>query len=111
MPDHDALLAASEAQGQEARKVASIRLSRRMVDVLIEIADGATNLEVAERLGISLDTVKVHLVRLYRALGATGRQDAVQVGYRAGFLHACPTCCRPRVAPQTVANDQRQEQP
>lgn len=86
-------------------------LSVREVDVLFELADGATNPEIAERLGITVSTVKTHLKRVCEALGASDRHAAVQAGYRAGLLHACPTCRRPRNTPGAPArNDQHQEQ-
>lgn len=86
-------------------------LSVREVDILIELADDASNAVIAERLGVTVSTVKTHLKRLYRVLGVSDRHAAVQVGYREEFLHACPTCRRPRSTPgASVANSQHQEQ-
>lgn len=86
-------------------------LSVREVDVLIELADGATNPVIAERLGITVSTAKTHVRRLCAALGVSDRHAAVEAGYRAGLLHACPTCRRPRSTPGGPArNDQHQEQ-
>lgn len=55
-------------------------LSPRQADVLDGLMRGQTNLEIGERLGIALPTVKVHVRALLRALGARNRTEAALLG-------------------------------
>lgn len=61
-------------------------VSVRELEVLRLVADGLSNEAIAHRLGVSVDTVKSHTVRLYRRLGARDRANAVDVGWRRGLL-------------------------
>lgn len=51
-------------------------LTRRELEVLQHLASGASNLDIAERLGVSVATVKTHVKGLLRKLGAANRADA-----------------------------------
>ncbi|UNO39356.1 helix-turn-helix transcriptional regulator [Streptomyces sp. MST-110588] len=62
------------------------RLSPREVDVLACVASGATNAEVAERLGLRPETVKSYLRSAMRKLGARTRLQAVVAARRTGLL-------------------------
>lgn len=53
------------------------RLPPRQREVLGLLAEGRTNKEIAQRLGISPATVKIHVARLTSWLGAVNRTDAV----------------------------------
>jgi DNA-binding NarL/FixJ family response regulator len=61
-------------------------LSEREREVLEEVASGATNREIAERLFLSPHTVKEHTSSLYRKLGVRNRAEAVQKAQRLGLL-------------------------
>jgi two-component system response regulator DesR len=61
-------------------------LSDREREVLQEVASGATNREIAERLFLSPHTVKEHTSSLYRKLGVRNRAEAVQKAQRLGLL-------------------------
>jgi DNA-binding CsgD family transcriptional regulator len=59
----------------------------REIDVLMLLSEGASNKEIAARLGISPHTVKFHVGRLIDKLDATGRTDAVAQAARIGVIH------------------------
>ncbi|MFI5792994.1 response regulator [Streptomyces sp. NPDC051677] len=61
-------------------------LSGREVEVVRLLADGLSNRSIAEALFLSEATVKTHLVRLYRKLGADNRAAAVSEAVRRGLL-------------------------
>src|SRR6266481_1752080 len=52
-------------------------LTRREIDVLQHVAGGNRNRDIAERLFISEETVKVHVKHIMEKLGATDRTEAV----------------------------------
>ena len=61
-------------------------LTQREVEVLREVADGNRNREIAERLFISEETVKVHIKHIMEKLGANDRTQAVAIGVRRGII-------------------------
>lgn len=61
-------------------------LSQREIDVLQLVADGRSNREVGEQLGLSALTVKSHLARIARKLGTGDRAEMVIIALRAGLL-------------------------
>lgn len=61
-------------------------LTRREVEVLAEIAGGATNAEIAQHLFIAESTVKTHVKSLLAKLGARDRVALVLVAQRAGVV-------------------------
>jgi len=52
------------------------RLTARQSEILLALKDGATNKEIARRLGILESTVKVHLKLAYRQLQVKNRTQA-----------------------------------
>jgi len=62
-------------------------LSGREVDVLRNVATGNRNRDIAEKLFIAEETVKVHLKHILRKLGASDRTQAVAIGVRRGIIH------------------------
>ncbi|HWA59990.1 MAG TPA: helix-turn-helix transcriptional regulator, partial [Caulobacteraceae bacterium] len=54
------------------------RLSARQVEVLSEMARGLTNKEIADALGISIGTVKVHVHAILEATGSRNRIEAAR---------------------------------
>jgi DNA-binding CsgD family transcriptional regulator len=65
---------------RDSAKVASLGLTPRELEILELIALGLSNREIAERSGISENTVKSHSSRVFDKLGARRRTQAVQVG-------------------------------
>lgn len=53
------------------------RLSKRQRQVLMELMKGRTNKEIADRLGISLATAKLHVQAILAEAGARNRTEAV----------------------------------
>ena len=53
------------------------RLRERQIEMLRLAAAGGTNASIGRQLWVSEDTVKTHLSRAYKALGATDRGHAV----------------------------------
>lgn len=62
------------------------QLARREMQVLDGISEGLSDPEIAERIGISPDTVRSHVKSILRKLEANGRTNAVMVACRAGLL-------------------------
>lgn len=63
-------------------------LSEREIEVLHKIAEGCTNREIAERLYLSLNTVKAHTRNIYGKLGVHNRTTAVARARALGILPA-----------------------
>lgn len=61
----------------DAKTPAPLLLTARELEVLKCISAGRTNKEVAERLCISMATVKTHLINIYGKLGVSNRLQAV----------------------------------
>ena len=61
-------------------------LSPRETDVLRLVADGIGNAEIAERLHISLGTVKGHVADILEKLAASDRAHAAVTALRCGYL-------------------------
>jgi DNA-binding NarL/FixJ family response regulator len=67
-------------QGSDAPKTQGWRFSPRERQIVSLLASGCSNQEIANRLGLRLQTVKNHLSRVYRKLGVPNRvQLAVRV--------------------------------
>ena len=62
------------------------RLSKRQKQLLIMLDEGLSNRDIAERLGISEHTVKVHLWRLFRRLGVKSRTQTLHYARMNGLL-------------------------
>ena len=76
-------IAPSEASSPTAAAVRSLGLSPRELDILDRLAAGESNKEIARRLGISPNTVKTHIARVYDKLAVQRRVQAVE---KARFL-------------------------
>ena len=61
------------------------RITRRELEVLALIAHGYSTAEIARALWITEDTVKTHVRRFLRRLGARTRAHAVAIVFREGL--------------------------
>jgi LuxR family maltose regulon positive regulatory protein len=77
-------VAPSKTQAPESKLVEP--LSAREIEVLQLIAEGLTNQEIADRLYLSMHTVKAHARNIYGKLGAHHRTEAVARARAWGIL-------------------------
>jgi DNA-binding NarL/FixJ family response regulator len=61
-------------------------LTVREVEVLRHIAGGNRNRDIADKLFITEETVKVHIKHIMEKLGASDRTQAVAIGVRRGII-------------------------
>ncbi len=74
---------ASAGRSAEAGDVA---LTDREEEVLVAVASGATNTEIATDLHLSVSTVKVHVASLLTKLGARNRVELAAWAFRTGRI-------------------------
>jgi len=63
-----------------------IALTEREYEVLMGVAEGERNKEIAYRLGITERTIKAHLTNIYNKLGVDSRAAAIAEAMRRGLL-------------------------
>jgi len=71
---------------QLAEHMSDEDLTPREVEVLSQIAGGNRNRDIAEKLFITEETVKVHIKHIMEKLGASDRTQAVAIGVRRGII-------------------------
>ena len=71
---------------QLAEHLSDETLTEREIEVLREVAGGNRNRNIAEKLFISEETVKVHIKHIMEKLGASDRTQAVAIGVRRGII-------------------------
>src|SRR6185295_5965099 len=77
---------ASELAAQLAEHLGEEALTPREIEVLRHIAGGNRNRDIAERLFISEETIKVHIKHIMEKLGASDRTQAVAIAVRRGII-------------------------
>jgi DNA-binding NarL/FixJ family response regulator len=75
-----------EVASELAQHAMDEALTDREIEVLRQIAAGCSNKVVADRLGISEDTVKGHVRSILSKLNASDRTHAVTIAMKRGFL-------------------------
>jgi len=71
---------------QLAEHLSDEDLTAREIEVLSQIAGGNRNRDIAEKLFITEETVKVHIKHIMEKLGASDRTQAVAIGLRRGII-------------------------
>lgn len=78
---------APEVAQELSLRLADEALSPREVDVITQVAAGGANKQVADRLGVSEETIKTHMKSILVKLGASDRLQAVVIAMRRGILN------------------------
>jgi DNA-binding NarL/FixJ family response regulator len=63
------------------------RLTERELEVLQLVARGLSNKQVADVIGRTEETVKIHLKNIYAKMGVADRTEAVTLALRRGLIH------------------------
>ncbi len=72
-----------EVNREEAKKAS---LSDRELEVLTHLVQGHSNQEIADKLFVSLNTIKTHLASIYGKLGVSRRTQAIQKAKELSIL-------------------------
>jgi NarL family two-component system response regulator LiaR len=67
-------------------EVRKLNLSKRELEVLQLMAEGLSNLEIASRLFVSLNTVKTHSAQIFEKMEVKRRTQAVEMGKRLSII-------------------------
>lgn len=79
-------------------------LSKREMDVVRSLAEGLTNREIAERLGLSQHTIKNYLFRVYDKLGVSSRLELL-------FMALTQPGSKPSVVARDTSDPGQADQP
>lgn len=82
---HNAFVAAVRTHPRARRATAPL-LTETERSVLAQLPSGRTTRQIAETLGVSMNTVKTHLRRIYTKFGTSSRAGTMQYARRAGLL-------------------------
>ena len=63
-----------------------LKLSKRQQQLIVMLDQGLSNRDIAQELGISEHTVKVHLWRLFRRIGVKSRTQTLHYARSHGML-------------------------
>lgn len=80
------LLATLLPEAPPADDVLKAQLTRRELEVLAAMADGASNKAIARQLGISFHTAKFHVAAILAKLDADSRTEAVAKAAQSGLV-------------------------
>jgi DNA-binding NarL/FixJ family response regulator len=76
----------AEVAADFAEHLSDEALTERELEVLSLIAAGNRNRDIAKRLLVSEETVKVHIRHIREKLGASGRTPVVTIAVRRGII-------------------------
>lgn len=61
-------------------------MTPRQIQILVMAANGFSNQEIGDELGVSFETVKTHVKHLLLKLNARNKAHAVTMGFQRGYL-------------------------
>ena len=77
----------SEEIRNTIRSISTIpELSQRKVEILTLVAKGLSNKKIAEIVGVTSETVKDHVAKILKAIGASTRAEAVSMAINLGLI-------------------------
>ena len=79
-------LAGQSREEERAARASIEQLTRREMQVLQSLAEGLTNREIAERLHMSVDTERTHMMNILSKLGVHSRLQALLFAARYGLI-------------------------
>ena len=94
-------LVAFARQSRWQRHIKATILSPRELEILGWIADGSSNKEIAQRLCLSLYTVKNHVHNILEKMQVSDRREAVRFAVAQGWLGVASLLGRNRGLPDT----------
>jgi DNA-binding NarL/FixJ family response regulator len=77
----------ARVSGSADEKRQKFELSDREADVLKLVVDGLGNQEIADRLFVSLETVKTHMTHILQKLSVSDRTQAAVKALKEGIVH------------------------
>lgn len=78
-------MAGQHREAKRASEQAIARLTRREREVLLALAEGLSDREIAQRLFVSKETVHTHMVNLLGKLGVESRMQALIFALKSGL--------------------------
>jgi two-component system NarL family response regulator len=75
---------------QLAARMQAPKLTKRETDVIKLMAAGKSNKEIGASIKVTEGTVKVHIGRILKKLGARGRTEAIRMALERGIVHLTP---------------------
>ncbi len=86
-----ARLATLSGEVQRSSRIEALKLTPREMETLLLIAEGLSNRKVADRLSLSIYTVKNHVHHILEKLHVSSREEAVQYAYERCWLPSRPS--------------------
>lgn len=83
--------------------VGGLPLSRREQEVVLGVAEGLSNREIAARLGLTEHTVKNYLFRIFDKLGVSSRVEVVLYAFNMNSTPAPPRATAPASGSKTFS--------
>jgi ATP/maltotriose-dependent transcriptional regulator MalT len=76
----------SGEEKEDSNAIHSELLSKRELQILLKVSEGCTDIELADKVFLSVNTVKWHLRNIYNKLGVRSRLEAVTEAKKQGLI-------------------------